>query len=190
MPSFISPRAWPLIYRPWPCARPCSNRGYHASSTSTTAQPSALTTWKRSTPLCIAQKTGPGGRLEPQEATFLIIDEASFFKLQVLAEVHTITQFQGSSKPILPIILAGQNNLAELCIYRIPLLLASRVLAKSHLAGVSLQNMQAYLLHHLKIVGVKQNLFSDQAVTAIQQGSSGLFRKANHLARGAIIAAA
>ncbi|CAO0824866.1 hypothetical protein DFAR_960002 [Desulfarculales bacterium] len=32
--------------------------------------------------------------------------------------------------------------------------------------------------------------FSDQAVTAIQQGSSGLFRKANHLARGVIIAAA
>ncbi|CAO0820239.1 hypothetical protein DFAR_1450027 [Desulfarculales bacterium] len=37
MPSFIFTRAWPLIYRP--CARPCSNGGYHASCTSTTAQP-------------------------------------------------------------------------------------------------------------------------------------------------------
>ena len=33
-------------------------------------------------------------------------------------------------------------------------------------------------------------LFEDAAVTAIHQGSGGLFRKANHLARGAIIAAA
>ncbi|CAO0823025.1 hypothetical protein DFAR_3460004 [Desulfarculales bacterium] len=32
---------------------------------------------------------------------------------------------------------------------------------RSHLAGVSLQNMQVYLLHHLKSVDVKQNLFSD-----------------------------
>ncbi|CAO0821830.1 hypothetical protein DFAR_2690019 [Desulfarculales bacterium] len=41
-------RAWPLIYRP--CARPYSTGDYHASSTSTTAQPFAHTTWKRSPP--------------------------------------------------------------------------------------------------------------------------------------------
>ncbi|CAO0824453.1 hypothetical protein DFAR_640005 [Desulfarculales bacterium] len=44
--------------------------------------------------------------------------------------------------------------------------------------------MQADLLQNLKIAGVKQNLFSNQAVTAIQQGSGGLFRRVNHLARG------
>ncbi|CAO0823962.1 hypothetical protein DFAR_4000001 [Desulfarculales bacterium] len=32
-------------------------------------------------------------------------------------------------------------------------------MARSHLAGVSLQDMQAYLLHHLKIAGIKQDLF-------------------------------
>ncbi|CAO0823356.1 hypothetical protein DFAR_3680001 [Desulfarculales bacterium] len=42
-------------------------------------------------------------------------------------------------------------------------------MSRSHLAGVSTQDMQAYLLHHFKIVGVKQNLFSDQAVNVIQQ---------------------
>ncbi|CAO0823410.1 hypothetical protein DFAR_3690050 [Desulfarculales bacterium] len=64
------------------------------------------------------------------------------------------------------------------------------VVARSHLAGVSFQDMQASLLHHLKIVDVKLNLFSDPAVTAIQQGSGGLFRRGNHLARDAFIAAA
>ncbi|CAO0819651.1 hypothetical protein DFAR_620008 [Desulfarculales bacterium] len=104
--------------------------------------------------------------------------------------MHTITQFQGGSKPILPIILAGQNNLGDFLIYRTSLPLASRVVARSHLAGVSLQNMQAYLLHYLKITDVKQNLLFGPAVTAIQQDSGGLFLRANHLARGAIIAAA
>ena len=50
--------------------------------------------------------------------------------------------------------------------------------------------MQTYLLHHLKIAGVKRMLFDEPAVTAIHQGSVGIFRKANHLARGALIAAA
>ena len=50
--------------------------------------------------------------------------------------------------------------------------------------------MENYLLHHLSIAGLKNSLFEEAAVTAIHQGSGGLFRKANHLARGALIAAA
>ena len=38
--------------------------------------------------------------------------------------------------------------------------------------------------------GINGNLFDDAAVTAIHQGSGGLLRKANHLARGALMAAA
>ncbi|CAO0820925.1 hypothetical protein DFAR_2000020 [Desulfarculales bacterium] len=69
--------------------------------------------------------------------------------------MHTITQFQGDSKPIRPIILAGQSNLTDLFIDRTSLPLASRVVARNYLAGVSLQDMQAYILYHLKIAGVK-----------------------------------
>jgi type II secretory pathway predicted ATPase ExeA len=50
--------------------------------------------------------------------------------------------------------------------------------------------MQTYLQHHLRIAGTKRMLFDETAVTAIQQGSGGIFRKANHLARGALVAAA
>jgi type II secretory pathway predicted ATPase ExeA len=50
--------------------------------------------------------------------------------------------------------------------------------------------METYLNHHLKIAGVPQALFSPDAITAIQQGSGGLLRRANHLARGALVAAA
>jgi type II secretory pathway predicted ATPase ExeA len=50
--------------------------------------------------------------------------------------------------------------------------------------------MEQYLKHHLAIAGVKNNVFDETAVTGIHQGSGGLFRKANHLARGAVIAAA
>ena len=63
-------------------------------------------------------------------------------------------------------------------------------MGRSHLEGVTREQMEQYLKHHLSIAGVKNTIFDETAVTAIHQGSGGLFRKANHLARGAIIVAA
>jgi general secretion pathway protein A len=120
----------------------------------------------------------------------LVIDEASLLRLEVFAELHTLTQFEKDSKPYLPIVLAGQANLADSLTYRSSLPLASRIVARSHLEGVSRTQMHDYLMHHLSICGVKHDIFENAAVTAIHQGSGGLFRKANHLARGAIIVAA
>jgi general secretion pathway protein A len=48
----------------------------------------------------------------------LIIDEASLLRLDVFGELHTICQFQQDSKPYLPLILAGQNNLVDKLLYR------------------------------------------------------------------------
>jgi len=119
----------------------------------------------------------------------LVIDEASLLRMEVLAELHTITQFDKDSKPWLPVILVGQSNLIDKMMYRASAPFASRIVTRSHLEGLDRQGMQQYLEHHLSLVGVKNNLFEDAAVTAIHQGSGGLLRKANHLARGSIIAA-
>ena len=119
----------------------------------------------------------------------LVIDEASLLRLDVFTELHTLTQYEKDSKPFLPIIMAGQINLVDNMRYRNSMPLASRVVGKTHLEGTDRSGMEKYLTHHLTIAGVKQ-LFEDAAITAIHQGSGGLFRKANHLARGAIIAAA
>ena len=120
----------------------------------------------------------------------LVIDEASLLRLDVFAELHTLTQFQNDSKPFLPMVLAGQANLVDNLRYRNSMPLASRVVGRCHLQGVDQQGMEEYLLHHLAIAGVNKRLFEPAAVTAIHQGSGGLFRKANNLARGAIIVAA
>jgi len=120
----------------------------------------------------------------------LIIDEASLLRMEVFAELHTLLQFEKDAKPFLPLVLAGQNNLLDCLAYQPAAPLASRVVARSHLEGVNHQQMQQYIEHHLAIAGVTKNLFDQNAMTAIHQGSGGLFRKANHLARGALIVAA
>ncbi len=120
----------------------------------------------------------------------LVIDEASLLRIDVLAEIHTLCQFEQDSKPWLPLIMAGQANLVDKLMYRTSMPLASRIVARSHLEGVNRQDMEAYLKHRLAIAGVKTLPFDETAITAIHQGAGGLFRKANHLARGALIAAA
>ena len=120
----------------------------------------------------------------------LTIDEASLLRLEVLAELHTLCQFEKDSKHFLPAILAGQSSLVDKLTYRSSEPLASRVVARSHLEGLNLEGMHRYLAHHLNLAGIKTSPFEDAAITAIHQGSGGLLRKSNHLARGALIAAA
>jgi len=120
----------------------------------------------------------------------LIIDEASLLRMEVLSELHTLCQFHKDSKPWLPLVLAGQSTLIDKMMYRASAPLASRIVARSHMEGLDRNGMLQYLEHHLSLAGVKTNLFEDAAITAIHQGSGGLLRKANHLARGALIAAA
>lgn len=114
-----------------------------------------------------------------KQKVVLVIDEASLLRLQVFAELQTITQFEADSKPLLPIIVAGQNNLVDLLLYRTSIPLSSRIIARSHLQGVCQEDMELYVNHHLKIAGVSHPLFSQAAITAIHQGSGGLFRRAN-----------
>ncbi len=120
----------------------------------------------------------------------LVIDETSLLRLSVFAELHTLTQFENDSKPFLPLILVGQSNFVENLRFRDSLPLASRVIAQKHLQGVDREAMEKYLNHYLDLAGVKISLFEEGAITAIHQGAGGIFRKANHLARGSIIAAA
>ena len=120
----------------------------------------------------------------------LVIDEASLMRIEVFAELHTLTQFQGDSKPWLPIVLVGQKNLADNLLHRSVTPLASRIIARTHIKEVDREHLEKYLIHHLNIAGIKNNLYDSSAITAIHQGSGGLYRKANNLARGALVAAA
>lgn len=127
---------------------------------------------------------------EKKMKVVLVVDEASLLRLEVFSEIHTLCQFELDSKPYLPMILAGQSHLIDKLMYPGSRPMASRIVARSHLEGSDRKQMEIYLAHHLKLAGVKRDLFEEAALTAIYQGSAGLFRKANHLARGSLIAAA
>jgi type II secretory pathway predicted ATPase ExeA len=120
----------------------------------------------------------------------LVVDEAHLLRVEVFAELHTIGQFDNDSKNLFSLVLAGQPNLLEKLTFRSSAPLASRVIARTHLSHLNQDQMGVYVEHHLGVCGVKKQLFSDAAITAIYQGSAGVLRRANLLARGGLIAAA
>jgi len=118
----------------------------------------------------------------------IIIDEASLLRTDIFTELHTITQFEYDSVHLFSLVLAGQNALLDKLKYRSSAPLASRVITRAHLSAIKDDQMKEYIKHHLKIAGLKKNIFNEIAVSAIYQGSGGLLRKANSLARGSLLA--
>jgi len=145
---------------------------------------SSITTLLRATRTLISELT------VRKQVPLLIIDEAHLLRPEVFAQIHTLVQFDFDSKPVMPLILCGQNQLLDKLHYHSSRALASRVVGRTHLEALDHTAMTGYLKHHLEIAGIKDQLFSEQAVLAIHQGSGGLLRKANILARGALICAA
>ena len=128
--------------------------------------------------------------VQKKQTPVLLIDEAHLLRADFFNQLHTLSQFDYDSKSILPMILSGQNQLLDRLNSYQARPLASRVVGKTHLEALTLQEMTSYLEHHLRIAGINNGLFGENTTLAIHQGSGGFPRRANILARGALIAAA
>ena len=131
-----------------------------------------------------------GDILAKKQTAVLVVDEAHLLRLEVFAELHTLTQVDFDSQSLLPIVLCGQDHLMDKLLYHTSRPFASRVLGRTRLETLNRIEMAAYLAHHLTIAGGRPELFAEEAVTAIHQGSGGLLRRANMLSRAALLAAA
>ena len=120
----------------------------------------------------------------------LLIDEAHLLRLDVFAQLHTLTQMDYDARTLMPVVLSGQTSLIDKLLFHTSRPFASRVVGRSHMEALQLDHMAAYLKHHLAIAGGSAQLFGEDAVTAILQSSGGLLRRAGLLARGALLAAA
>lgn len=125
-----------------------------------------------------------------KQRPIIIIDEAHLMRLELFAQLHALIQVPYDNKSLVPLILSGQNLLIDRLLYHTSRPFASRIVGRTLLQGLTLDDMKQYLFHHLAVAGGNKDIFADEAITAIHQGSGGFLRRANHLARGAMIAAA
>ncbi len=127
---------------------------------------------------------------DKKQIPILLIDESHLIRLEVFAQLHTLAQMPFDHKSLMPVVLSGQTSLIDRLLFHTSKPFASRVVGRTHLQPLQFEDMKGYLVHHLQIAGARDELFVEAALTAIHQGSGGLLRRAGHLARGAMIAAA
>lgn len=120
----------------------------------------------------------------------LILDEAHLLKRSVFTQLHTLAQFEFDSRPVMPMVLCGQDLLLDHLMANDVRPLSSRVLGRSHLEAIKMEVMKDYLEHHICLAGGNGKVFSQEAVFAIHQSSGGLLRRANALAKTAMLACA
>lgn len=125
-----------------------------------------------------------------KQIPLLVIDEAHLLRRDVFSQLHTLTQFDFDSNPVMPVILCGQDQLIDKLVTLSAKPLASRVVGRSHMDSLKLKDMKGYIEHHLRLAGTDKPVFSEDAILAIHQNSGGLLRRANTIARGAMMAAA
>lgn len=125
-----------------------------------------------------------------KQVPILVIDEAHLFRKDVFDQLHTLCQFNFDSNPIMPVVLCGQDQLIDKLMTLSSKPLASRIVGRSHMDSLQLKDMKGYIEHHLKLAGIEKSIFAEEAILAIHQNSGGLLRRANIIARGAMMAAA
>jgi type II secretory pathway predicted ATPase ExeA len=120
----------------------------------------------------------------------LICDEAQLLPHAALEQLPLLLNFAMDSAQYLTLLLVGQPLLRRTLSLQMHEPLRQRIAVQYHLEGLSREDLDAYLAHHLKAAGVGQPLFDDTARQALYQVTKGIPRKVNKLALTALRLAA
>lgn len=116
--------------------------------------------------------------------TLLIVDEAQNLPVSALEELRMLSNYQVGGRALLQIFLLGQPEFREKLAGadRLEQLL-QRVIATHHLDAMEADEVEAYILHRLKLVewNGRPNFTAD-AFDAIHRHSDGIPRRVNQLA--------
>jgi len=112
----------------------------------------------------------------------LIIDEAQNLPIATLEELRMLSNFQTISVPYLQTFLLGQKEFVKTL--RMPSLeqLRQRVTASYHLASLSSDEVEPYIIHRLKMVGwAGEPEFTPDIFESIFEVTGGIPRRINSL---------
>ena len=118
----------------------------------------------------------------------LIIDEAQSVPLELLEEVRLLANIESDSAKLLPVILAGQPELAERLNEPGLRQLKQRVALRCTLKPFQLSETAAYVAARIGSVGgIPSHVFTRDAVLAVHQHSGGIPRTINVICENALL---
>jgi general secretion pathway protein A len=116
-------------------------------------------------------------RRERGEITALVIDEAQSLTTELLEEVRLLANLETASQKLLPLVLAGQPELAERLNDPALRQLKQRVALRCELRPFELSETAAYIASRVRTAGGEPfRVFTREAVTLIHERSMGVAR--------------
>jgi general secretion pathway protein A len=112
-----------------------------------------------------------------REITALVIDEAQALPNEILEEIRLLANMETPTHKLLPVVLAGQPELAERLNEPGLRQLKQRIALRCELKALDLPDTAAYIASRIRTAGGDPaNIFTRQAVTLIHEYSRGLPR--------------
>jgi general secretion pathway protein A len=109
--------------------------------------------------------------------TALVIDEAQSLPYDLLEEVRLLANFETVTDKLLPVVLAGQPELAARLEHEVLRQLKQRVALRCDLAALDIRETAAYIAGRLAIAGGDSaHVFTREAVQTIYERSRGIPR--------------
>jgi putative secretion ATPase (PEP-CTERM system associated) len=130
-------------------------------------------------------------RARTGQRTLLIVDEAQNLPVGSLEELRMLTNFQSGGQARLQVLLLGQPEFRQLIETSALQQLRQRVIATHHLTPMEPGEVEAYILHRMKLVGWQGNPeFAADCFDAFHRHSGGLPRRINQIAERVLLMAA
>jgi general secretion pathway protein A len=129
--------------------------------------------------------------LRAGKRTLLIVDEAQNLPVSALEELRMLSNFQVAGKALIQIVLLGQPEFRDKLASPGLEQLRQRVIATHHLDAMGEDEVEAYIVHRLALVGWQGRPgFAPGAFAAIHAASGGIPRRVNQLANRLMLHAA
>ena len=121
--------------------------------------------------------------------TLLIIDEAQNLSIETLEQIRLLSNFESNSEKLLQIILSGQPELhAKLQLTELRQL-RQRIGLRCVLMPMTLEQIEQYMVSHLRVAGGRQQPFTPRAIRRIARYSRGIPRVVNMISDHCLLAA-
>jgi general secretion pathway protein A len=122
------------------------------------------------------------------EITALVVDEAQSLSTTLLEEMRLLANIETSKEKLLPLVLAGQPELADRLEEPELRQLKQRVTLRCELTPFELDDTASYISSRITTAGgVPASLFTQEAVKLIHHGSSGIPRTINVICDNALL---
>jgi general secretion pathway protein A len=128
------------------------------------------------------------GRSRLELPTALVVDEAQSLPDELLEEIRLLANMETDEDKLLPVVLAGQPELADRLNSPSLRQLKQRVALRCSLGPLTLQETAAYIATRIRIAGGEcARIFTREAVTLIHQRSQGIPRTVSVICDNALV---